>query len=128
VRVAVLGAIGAEKGDEVLLGCARDAGRRQLALDFLLVGYSLDDPRLLDTGRVTITGPYAEGEAEALLRRGGAAIGLLPSIVPETWCYGLIELWRVGLDVAVFDIGARRSGCGSGAAAGCCRLVRHRPQ
>jgi glycosyltransferase involved in cell wall biosynthesis len=31
---------------------------------------------------------------------------VLPSIWPETWCFGLAEAWRAGLRVAAFDIGA----------------------
>ncbi len=116
-RVAVVGAISVEKGFEVLLACARDASARDLALEFALVGYSCDDPRLLATGRVHITGAYQEHEAEALIAAQEAHLGLLPAVWPETWCYTLSQAWGAGLDVAVFDIGApaeriRRAGRG----------------
>jgi glycosyltransferase involved in cell wall biosynthesis len=55
-RICVIGAIGIEKGYEVLLACARDAANRRLNLRFMLVGYSCDDARLTATGRVHITG------------------------------------------------------------------------
>ena len=55
-----------------------------------------DDERLLRTGRVFITGPFAEGEAPALLRQTGAAAAFLPSVWPETWCYALSALWEAG--------------------------------
>ena len=70
----VAGGIGIEKGYEVLLACARDAARRRLALSFVVVGHTIDDARLWDTGAVAITGPYAEAEAEALIRGAGAPI------------------------------------------------------
>jgi GT2 family glycosyltransferase len=117
LRVAVVGAIGMEKGYQVLLACARDAQARALPLHFHLVGYTEDDAPLLQTGVVDITGPFAGGEAAALLRASGAHIALLPSIWPETWCYALTDAWRAGLDTAVFDIGTpaervRRTGRG----------------
>ena len=53
-----------------------------------------------------MTGPYQPEEAVDLIREQHAALALLPSIWPETWCLGLTELWCAGLRVAAFDIGA----------------------
>jgi GT2 family glycosyltransferase/glycosyltransferase involved in cell wall biosynthesis len=79
-RVCVIGGIGPEKGYDVLLACARDAVARRLGLEFILVGHTPDDGRLLDTGRVFVTGPYMEADAAALVRAQDADIGWLPSI------------------------------------------------
>ncbi len=106
-RVCVIGAIGQEKGFDVLLACARDAAARALPLRFLVVGHTTDDARLLATGRVFVTGPYAEGEATMLVRAQDADLALIPSVWPETWCFALSEAWRAGLAVAAFDIGAQ---------------------
>ncbi len=116
-RVCVVGAIGREKGFDVLLACARDAAARALDLRYRVVGHTIDDARLLDTGRADITGPFAAEEAEALIRAQAADIAFLPSIWPETWCLALGDAWRAGLAVAAFDIGApaeriRRTGRG----------------
>ncbi len=105
-RVCVAGAIGLEKGFEVLLDCARDAKARALALEFVVVGHTLDDARLLDTGRVFITGAYQEAEAVELVAAQAADIGFIPSVWPETWCYALSNLWAAGLPTAAFQIGA----------------------
>jgi glycosyltransferase involved in cell wall biosynthesis len=107
VRVCIAGAIGLHKGFHVLLACARDAKKRGLDLTFVVAGTTIDDQRLIDTGRVFVTGPYQPDEAVALIRTQNAAMALLPSIWPETWCLGLTELWRAGLRVAAFDIGAQ---------------------
>ena len=106
-RVCVVGGIGVEKGYDVLLACARDAAARDLDLSFRVVGHTTDDARLMDTGRVAITGPFQRAEAATLIRRQHAALGFLPSICPETWCYALTDLWAGGLPVATFDIGAQ---------------------
>ena len=90
VRVCVAGAIGLHKGYDVLLACARDAKKRKLALEFVVAGSP--PPRigsLMDTGRVFVTRPDRPEEAVALIRSQQAAMALLPSIWPETWCLGL---------------------------------------
>jgi glycosyltransferase involved in cell wall biosynthesis len=117
VRVCVLGAFGLHKGFEVLLACALDAAQRGLELTFVVVGTTIDDERLMETGRVYVTGPYQPGEAVTLVRAQEATLAFLPSIWPETWCLALTELWSAGLRVAAFDIGApaeriRRTGRG----------------
>ena len=105
-RVCVVGAIGPEKGYDVLLACARDAAMRKLALEFVVVGFTMDDQRLIDTGHAFVTGRYEEAEGEALVRAQAAQMAWLPSIWPETWSFALSLAWRAGLPVVAFDIGA----------------------
>ncbi len=116
-RVCVVGAIGIHKGYQVVLDCARDAAERRLKLEFVVVGHTIDDGRLLATGHAFVTGGYTPDEVVALISAQNATLALLPSIFPETWCLGLAEAWRAGLRVAAFDIGAqaeriRRTGRG----------------
>jgi glycosyltransferase involved in cell wall biosynthesis len=116
-RVCVVGAIGVEKGYEILLASARDAAERGLPLEFVVVGHTIDDARLLDTGRVFVTGEFQPAEAVQMIRTQDAAIAWLPSVWPETWCFTLSEAWRAGLRVVAFDLGAqaeriRRTGRG----------------
>ncbi len=105
LRIAVVGAIGLEKGAHILLACARDAADRGLDLFFTVIGYTSDDDALLATGRVFITGEFTRAEAAALIRAQGAHMAFLPSVWPETWCYALTDIWQAGLSAAVFDIG-----------------------
>ena len=116
-RVCVIGAIGIHKGYQVVLDCARDAAERRLPVEYVVVGHTIDDRRLLATGRVFVTGGYTADEAVALIKTQNATLALLPSIFPETWCLSLAEAWRAGLRVVAFDIGAqaeriRRTGRG----------------
>ncbi|MBN8905686.1 MAG: glycosyltransferase, partial [Rhodospirillales bacterium] len=105
-RVCIVGAIGVHKGYDVLLGCARDAAARRLPLEFVLVGSSIDDARLIATERVFVTGRFTPEEVLPLIRAQRASIGLVPSVWPETWCLALTELWQAGLQAAAFDLGA----------------------
>ena len=106
VRVLLPGAIGTPKGYEILLACAQDAARRDLALEFAVIGYSRDDAALRATGRVSLTGPYEEHELPSLLQRENGDVVWLASIMPETWSYTLTQAMRHNLPIAAFDIGA----------------------
>ena len=117
VRVALIGALGHHKGYGVLLDCARDANKRQLPLEFVVIGHTDDDARLEGTGRVSVTGRYAEGEAPTLLRRERPHVAFMASVWPETWCFALDPIVAAGLPVVAFDIGAipeRLRAAGSG--------------
>jgi len=105
-RVCVPGAIGTEKGFDLLLQTARFARSHALPLEFAIVGHTIEDDLLMETGHAFVVGEYADGEAESLIRAQDADIGFVPSIWPETWCLTLSLLWRAGLNAAAFDIGA----------------------
>ncbi len=106
-RIGVIGAIGTEKGYDLLLACARDAARRRLPLEFVIIGFTHDDPRLMDTGHVQVTYRFAPERAAEEIAAQSADIGFIPSIWPETWCFALSDAWRAGLKTAVFDIGTQ---------------------
>lgn len=106
-RICVAGNLSRAKGFDVLRDCARDAAERRLPLDFVVVGRSEDDAALRATGRCAVVGPYPEAEGPAWLAAQRGAIGFLPSVYPETWCYALGVLRRAGLPLAAFDLGAQ---------------------
>ena len=106
-RVCVVGALGVEKGYEVLLACARDARARSLPLEFVVVGFTADDTRLMDAGPVFVTGEYADADAAALIQAQRTHLVFIPSVWPETWCFALSRAWEAGLEAAAFDLGAQ---------------------
>ncbi len=106
VRVAVIGAIGVQKGHRIVVDCARQAAELNLPVEFVLIGYSSNDSALLETGRVFITGPYQDNEVPALLEREKCEVALFASVWPETWCLALDHALRDGMPVVAFDIGA----------------------
>ena len=105
LRVVVIGAISRIKGYDIVLGCARDAKRRNLPLKFLVLGYSMND-RKLEAAGVTVTGRYLEEESAGRLDTLGAHAAWLPSLWPETYSYTLSIALEAGLPVFAFDIGA----------------------
>jgi GT2 family glycosyltransferase len=106
VRVVLIGSINRQKGYWPLLACARDARRRKLPLEFVMIGCSEEDAPLLATGKVFITGRYAESEAPHLLLREHPDVAWFPSVAPDTWCYTLDYALAMGLPVVAFDLGA----------------------
>lgn len=106
VRVLVAGAIGPEKGFDIIRDAARDAQAHDLPVEYVIAGYSSDDAELLRTGHVFITGRYDDADALALVRAQQADVGFVPSVCPETWCFTLGLIWRAGLACVSFDIGA----------------------
>ncbi|WP_075595441.1 glycosyltransferase [Novacetimonas hansenii] len=105
-RVLLIGAIGIEKGYDILLRLARYVASTGLPLRFSIVGFTCDDSRLLETGVVDITGSYAENELTSLIQMQHCDWGFLPAVWPETWSYVLTEFWRHKFPVVTFDIGA----------------------
>ena len=76
LRVVVIGAIGKIKGFEVLLSCAKNARQRRLPLEFILMGYSMND-RLLQEAGVKLTGQYLEKNAQNTLTQFVTACGMV---------------------------------------------------
>lgn len=105
LRIVVIGAIGRMKGYDLLLACARDAKKRRLPLEFVLLGYSMDDARLAQAG-VNVTGRYLEPEALEKLDALSPHVVWLPSIWPETYSYTLSLALKAGYPVYAFDLGA----------------------
>ena len=106
-RICVVGAIGVEKGYDVLLACAADARGRGLPLEFVVCGCTEDDERLMAAGPVFVTGRYAADAAVNLIRAEAATLAFIPSIWPETWCFALTRAWQAGLAAVAFDLGAQ---------------------
>jgi len=117
LKIGIIGAIGPEKGYDILLALGLDAAARSLPLDFIVIGHTQDDDALFETGKIRVTGAYREEDLPGLIASCGIDIGFIPSIWPETWCFALGGLWRSGVRSVVFDIGAqaertRRTGYG----------------
>lgn len=105
LRVAVIGAIGPHKGAAILEACALDAKKRNLHIEFIVIGYTDRDNVLKGLG-VTITGRYKEENLFNLLETFNCHMAFFPSPWPETYCYTLSVAGLVGLFPVVFDHGA----------------------
>ena len=117
--VAVVGAIGPDKGArriERVVALAREAHAR---VRFVLIGYMdvLHEPWQADDAVFTLHGRYDPAELPRLLAHYRVAMVLYPSAGPETFSYTLSEAWAAGVPVLVPPIGAlaeRVEGSGAG--------------
>ncbi len=118
--VAVLGAVGPDKGARRLERLVELARVRNAKVRFVLIGY-LDrqhGPWQSGDRAFTVHGRYRPDALPRLLRDYCVDLVLYPSTGPETFCYTLSEAWAAGQPVLVPPIGAlaervRASGAGS---------------
>ena len=106
--VAVLGAVGPDKGArrlERLVELVRAGGAR---LRFVLIGYMDVEhgPWQSDDAVLTIHGRYEPRDLPALLAHYRARMVAFPSAGPETFSFTLSEAWEAGLPVIVPPFGA----------------------
>jgi glycosyltransferase involved in cell wall biosynthesis len=105
-RVAVIGALGVNKGCELLLACARDAIKRDLPIQFHLFGFAANDAELRRLANVQITGEYERADLPGLLAQNPCDLALFLSLWPETHCYALSDAYEMGLYPIALDFGA----------------------
>lgn len=106
--VAVLGAIGPDKGARRIERLAALARERRAGVRFVVVGY-LDahgEAWQDDDATLTVHGRYDPRDLPALLDHYGARLVVFPSLGPETFAYTLSEAWAAGRAVLVPPIGA----------------------
>jgi GT2 family glycosyltransferase/glycosyltransferase involved in cell wall biosynthesis len=115
--VAVIGAIGSHKGQDILLRCVRSAEKEGLPLKFAIIGFTGDDKAFEQYGNVTVFGAYRREDLPRLIEISQARVALFLSPWPETYCFALSEAWQYGLYPVALDIGAigeriRQAKCG----------------
>ena len=106
--IAVVGALGREKGGELIESIAMRARDRQLPLRFVVIGdtHLRGGPQSLYEGYLYINGSYQREALPALLSRYNPRLAAFPAIWPETFCLTLSEVLRCGLPVCVPGFGA----------------------
>ncbi len=101
-RVLILGALGKEKGADLLQAAAADAKRRGLPIEFHLVGYAY---RVLDDSVIT-HGPYTEEALQQKIAELKPDLIWFPCQWPETYSYTLTSAMEAGVPLLVPKIGA----------------------
>lgn len=105
--VAVLGAIGPDKGARRIERLAALAAERDERVRFVVVGYLDRQQQAWQSAdrRLTVHGRYDPRELPALLDYYRVALVLFPSAGPETFAFTLSEAWAAGRPVLVPPIG-----------------------
>lgn len=106
LKVAVIGALSAIKGADVLEAVALEAARQRAPVEFHLLGYGYRHLQTQPRSHLTVHGPYAEDDLTGLLRWLQPDLVWFPAQWPETYSYTLSASLAEGLPVLVPDIGA----------------------
>ena len=106
--VAVLGAIGPDKGARRLEQLVAMTRARGLPLRWVLIGYHDRgrEPFQSDDGLFTLHGPYDSRALPELLDHYRVELVVYPSVCPETYSFTLSECWASGRPALVPPIGA----------------------
>ena len=105
--MAVLGAVGPEKGARNIDALADEIRKRSLPLRIVVVGFTDRARRWQSDDRtLTIHGSYGPDELRALLERYRIDVVVFPTIWPETFSYTLSEAWHAGKPALVPPRGA----------------------
>jgi len=106
--VAVLGAIGPDKGSRRLERMVERAGSGGVRVRFVVIGYSEVENGPWQKGDATLTihGRYEPTELPDLLAHYRVKLVAFPSAGPESFSLTLSEAWLAGLPVIVPPIGA----------------------
>ena len=117
--IAIVGAIGPDKGARRLERLVALAREHDMPVRFVLIGYMdvRQQPWQADDARFTVHGRYETADLARLFAHYRIALVLYPSAGPETFSYTLSEAWSAGISVLVPPIGAlaeRVAGTGAG--------------
>lgn len=99
--VGILGAIGREKGADLLEAIAVEANKNGAHLEFRLIGYAYRPLKL-----VKATGPYQTKSLVDLIRKQQFDIVFFPALWPETYSYTLSYALDSGLPIVAPNLGA----------------------
>jgi GT2 family glycosyltransferase/2-polyprenyl-3-methyl-5-hydroxy-6-metoxy-1,4-benzoquinol methylase/glycosyltransferase involved in cell wall biosynthesis len=99
--IGVLGAVGREKGADVLESLAEIASSLSASVTFKLIGYAYRPLKLVEK-----TGPYKVAELPALIDQQNIDVILFPAQWPETYSYTLSHALNSGLPIIAPGIGA----------------------
>jgi hypothetical protein len=99
--VGVIGAIGREKGADLLEQMAEQALLLGSPLKFKLIGYAYRPLKSVET-----TGPYELADLQDLIQRADLDVALFPARWPETYSYTLSYALDAGLPVFAPNVGA----------------------
>lgn len=99
--IGVLGAIGREKGADLLERIAECAKNLNAPLEFKLIGYAYRSLKEVET-----TGPYKPRDLKGLIQKHGLNIVFFPAQSPETYSYTLSHALDSGLPIIAPNVGA----------------------
>lgn len=106
LRVLVIGALSKIKGADVLEEVAIEARKRNVPVEFHLVGYGYRNLKKLPHANLIVHGAYEEEDLLGIVEQIDPHVAWFPCQWPETYSYTLSACLEKGLPVVSTDLGA----------------------
>ena len=106
LKIAVIGALSAIKGADLLEAVAVEAAKRHANMEFHLLGYGYRHLQTQPRAKLTVHGQYEEADLPGLLEWLQPDLVWFPAQWPETYSYTLSAALQAALPVVVSDLGA----------------------
>lgn len=103
LKIVVLGRLSSEKGGDLFKEIITEISK---IADIWLLGVGESGEQFVGAQNTTIVPEYKKSELGGYLRGVTPDLGLLLSVVPETFSYTLSELWASGVPVLATRLGA----------------------
>jgi GT2 family glycosyltransferase len=118
IKVGVIGAIGPNKGFQLIKRLAQFIVSSRIPIEILIIGFTCNDKAFAELANVKITGPYEHKEFHNIATAHGIDCTLFLSQCPETYSYTLSlafenELWPFVLNIGAQAERVRTSGFGT---------------
>ncbi len=108
LKIVVIGALSQMKGADLLEAVAIDAKKRNLAIEFILIGYAYRSLATAPRANLSVTGSYQEKELLSLIAVHDPHLFWFPALCPETYSYTLSTALQHNLPIVASDLGAFR--------------------
>lgn len=106
LKIAVIGALSAIKGADLLEATAVEAAKQRVNVEFHLLGYGYRHLQTQPRAKLTVHGQYEESDLPGLLEWLKPDLVWFPAQWPETYSYTLSAALQSALPVVVTDLGA----------------------
>lgn len=108
LSVISLGGISKIKGSDVIYELHDLIKDRNLPIDLTIIG-TISPPtrRFKHEKTLSVTGQYSQSEIGSLIAKRKPSIGLILSIIPETYSYTTSELFANQIPILCFNVGAQ---------------------
>ena len=108
ISVISLGGISKIKGSDIIYEMHDLIKDRNLPIDLTVIG-TISPPtrRFKHEKTLSVTGQYSQSEIGSLIAKRKPSVGLILSIIPETYSYTTSELFSNQIPILCFNIGAQ---------------------
>jgi glycosyltransferase involved in cell wall biosynthesis len=104
ITLGVVGSITYQKGSSIVCELAKLLITERPDIRLVVIGRLIG---VIPPKGILVSGPYEHANLPSLLNEYGVNIALVPSVVPETYCYVVRELIELGTPIVCFNLGAQ---------------------